>query len=276
VDDGNGFAFVQGGRETHGGASFDDGGGWHASHSAPINILRAPRGFGGQEWIGHDDGPLYRHDGVDFRFGFSLFGDGGYPPRWHFRRYGYEPGFAVVISPWYYYPELPPYLDSSSVVESQPLDVPSAWEPYDYAYPGDSEWTYSENPVQQTFDESGRPPIDAAIDHVVEAFADANARDADVELPRDGDVRIIENGDQYSLSAHDFYQMFSDLVSNTHSDGYHVLSVEVSDDVIHVLARHDRLDPWNRNESVYHQYWLYNEYGNYVIRQFSTSGTRPE
>lgn len=181
--------------------------------------------------------------------------------RWFFYGgYSFWPFSPVVCSPWYYYPQLPPYLLLSVVFISNP---PAYVQPtvYNWAEPS-PEVTYGE--------------LDYAIEDIVNAFEDHDLRAIDRLIPEDGDVAIFLDGTySYSVRASDFRDILHDSVSDVRTTGYHVLSVNrYSGGSALVEGQHNTIDPWGDRQTIYQRIRLVREGGYWVIREFGTSESR--
>ena len=254
----------------------------------PDPIYRCPDRF--EDW----DVNRCRRDGiyiyigdVPYRYGYAYCNEYYGAPRWNYDRYCYEPSALVVVSPFYYYPELPPYLNVSCVTYGGYYPVESSfYHSYDYAYPGQGGFRrgWDDNPYQSggssySYNEdryTDRSKFDHALDDMVDAFSDGSANYVQNLIPNDGSVAILQDGYvRYSIGAGDFQNMYRDLIETTRSRGYQILDVRVYDDnSARVVAKHTRVDAYGNLTSVYHQYLLAYEGHRFVIRKFGVSHDR--
>lgn len=177
-----------------------------------------------------------------------------------------------VVSPWYYYPSLPGYLDTNRLVITSNYDSSFVGLPYDYT-PGQQ---YADNGYDRDsrYDANSldRRNLDYSIDDIVNAFTHQDRRAVDRLVPRDGTVAITVDGTiTYGLNADDFYDLLMDAVNNANTIDYEITGVKASQDEAEVLAVHEFADAWGRRQTVYHRYHLFSERGSIVIRSFETS-----
>jgi hypothetical protein len=179
-------------------------------------------------------------------------------PHYAFDPYSFD---RFVCSPWYYYPTLPPYLRGNRVMLVNVF--PSyGWTGVNYR------WTPPDR-----YDRWGQySDLDHAVGDIVTAFERNDRRAAGRLIPRGGTVNIYMSGRyEYSLRPDDFYDLFMDAIDNTRTLRYRVTNVQTGRDSARVTARHDYQDPWGRNATVWHHYFLEMERNNIVIREFGTS-----
>lgn len=174
-----------------------------------------------------------------------------------------------VISPWYYYPQLPGYLAYNRIMIINTRPCVFIGNVYNWSRParyGDSYgYGYGYN----------RSDLDYALDDLVSAFERNDRRAVGRLVPYRGRVDIALEGQfAYSLDADDFYDMYLDLVMSTRTRSYDILDVRTYRDEVTVLARHDYIDPWGRSDRVYHYYRLRRDRNIYTIMEFGTSQNR--
>lgn len=197
-------------------------------------------------------------------YGGLRYGYVGYNRRWRDDYflcpfYAFDPyaGATLVVSPWYGYSFLPPYLDESRV---------TIVEDYGSAYDSNDPW--------QDYDprQGGDRDLDHALDDVQDAFERNSDRSAERLLPQSGRVAIFNEGRyDYSVNAADFREMFLDGVEESETVRYAVTGVQVRGTEVHLTAHHEYTDSWGTTQSVEHTYTLRYESGRYVIREFGTS-----
>lgn len=165
-----------------------------------------------------------------------------------------------VISPWYWYPSLPGYLNYNCIsIVNIPIVV---WNGSYYNYRRGYGY----------YDNYRRGYLDSSIDDIVDAFERSDRRSLSRVIPRSGRVNIYTNGRyDYSLRADDFYDLMLDAIYNVRTRSYNVVRVETYRDEAEVVARHSFIDPWGRTNTVYHWYRLEEERNGYVITNFGTS-----
>lgn len=228
----------------------------------------APRGrLGGNSGLNNviGNGGRGGRDGFGgWRHGYWGYGFGWRDSFFCFPFYCFDP-FLVgcYVSPWYYYPCLPPYVAESNVIV-EPNDPYASWSGGDYNWAPES--AASSNPV-----------LDDSVQDIVQSFEADDHKAMDRVTPHSGSVRILTDGKyNYSLNANDFYDTYVDGVESTKTDRYEILDVKMGKDgkTAKVMAKHIYNDPSGKRTTVYHTYLLVNEGTEYVIREFGTSDTR--
>jgi len=225
-----------------------------------------------------NNGQLQRRVGQSERIGLI---DNGYrvgyyhyDRRWNDDWFGYpyyvfDPyqRFNCVVSPWYYYASLPPYLNSNRIIIVNNFPTTNWYgQPYEYNRPDFSNrW------------DNNRNEVDYAVADIEDAFQRGDRRAVNRLVPRRGNVNIYTDGRySYSLNADDFYDLYLDGIENARTRRYEILDVQTSrNGGIRVYARHEYTDPWDRRETVWHQYYMERDRNSYVIREFGTSYQRP-
>jgi len=178
--------------------------------------------------------------------------------------YCFDPWFApCYVSPWYYYPCLPPYVAAPNVIieERYPNED---WKGSDYDWAPES--NASKNQV-----------LDDSVQDLVQSFEADDHKAIDRVTAHSGNVRILTDGKySYSLKANDFYDTYVDGIESTKTDRYQIVSVKSSADgnSAQVVAKHIYNDPSGNRTDVYHTYLLVKEGNEYVIREFGTSNNR--
>ena len=235
-------------------------------NGGPVVIGRAPvdivRGTLGNQVRRADE---IRVGGSKIRFGYTHYDSRWCDDYFYYPYYAFDPyARASVCSPWYFYPQLPPYYSATRCYVGTYVWSPFVGISYTWSAPSRSYWgdrRYSD--------------LDYAIDDIVHAFEDYYRRAISRLVPRNGRVAIIiEDRYAYSMNADDFYDTFMDAVYNTRTRDYRIMDIKTSRDGAAVWARHDYEDPWGRRTSVYHYFRLEQEGRDWVIREFGTNETR--
>lgn len=176
---------------------------------------------------------------------------------------------SCAVSPWYWYPNLPPYVSYSRCNFNRP--VFNIIVSLDYLWNSNS---YDRYGNYDRYD-SNRD-LDYALEDIENIWNDRDFRALSNLLPQRGEIYVtMENGYQYSLNSDDFYDMMVDNISSTRTIRYRVLNVRTGRDGAKVIASHEFEDPWGRRTTVYHRYSLQRERRNYELVEFSTSPYRP-
>jgi hypothetical protein len=209
----------------------------------------------------------YRGNNWGYRTGYCHWNNNWRDDNFWYPFYVFDP-FSFnrfVCSPWYYYSFLPPYLNTTRIVVVNNY--------YNYQnFNGDRyEWRRPSN--SDRYDRNR--DLDFAIDDIVSAFEEGDRRAVNRMIPRSGSIAIFLDGRyNYSLNPDDFYDLFMDVMENSRTRRYIVEDVRTSGGVTRVTARHEYLDSWGAQQTVYHEYTLEQERGGYVIREFGTSNAR--
>jgi len=212
----------------------------------------------------------------------------------HFRYpfYVFDPYDSFgLISPWYYYPTLPGYINPyRCTIISAGLLPPifvgleySCWhnnaayqQGYDQGYQ-DAQAAAQLNAQQQQ--DSQLPDnriLDGAIDDIVSVFLHDDQRSLDRLIGDNGNVNIYVDGRySYSLTTNDFYDLIHDNAHTTQTVDYKILDVRVEGDEAKVMALHTFKDPWGDTEKVYHTYVLKLGRRSAQIIEYGTSATKP-
>jgi hypothetical protein len=210
-----------------------------------------------------------------FRVGYYQYDRGFRDDYFCYPHYVFNPYTAnnCMISPWYYYSYLPPYISYTRVLVSTAYVGQFNGFRYDYIPPTRNRSDYDARGGGYDGNYLTRRTLDYAVDDIVAAFMDQNRRAIDRLTPRNGQVTLAVDGSvSYGVRSDDFYDMLMDVATNSHTVGYEIISVKNNLDEAEVIARHDYLDSWGERQSVYHKYLLYGERGyGVVIRYFETS-----
>lgn len=216
-----------------------------------------------ERWRNHREGELFF---LDYRCGYvqydHRFRDNGF----FFGFYAFEPyGRSVCVSPWYYYPELPPYVACEHVYVAPFYERPT----YDWYAP------YRWHSLNDPYYRGEYSSIDYAVDDLQRAFARKDARFVSYLAPRDGQVAILtDQVYRYSVPGDEFYSTLRDAIENVRTVSYEIVDVRTQGDDVAIEARHETESPWGQNDVVYHLYRMHLEGGSLVIREFGTSRFR--
>lgn len=211
-----------------------------------------------------------------YRTGYYHYSASWRDDDFYFGYYYFRPAYdRCVVSPFYYYPFLPPYVSRSRVlvlrvgnVSIYADDGPNYyWDrAVDYRWSRDYWWDFN----------SRRSDLDLALDDLVSAWENANRRALDRLIPSRGTVGIyVDERYNYSLDVDDFYDMLLDNILSARTRKFDILSVKTYRNEARVVAVHEYIDPWNRRDRVYHVYRLVRDGYRYVITDFGTSDRRP-
>jgi len=218
---------------------------------------------------------VIRVGGTTIRFGYTH-----YDYRWRddyffYSHYVFDPfAYPSYCSPWYYYPQLPPYFLASRCVVLQGY----VWSPFmgvNYVYYPSPNYDNGYNNYSNYNNDRRRSDLDYSLDDIANAFNNDDRRAVSRLVPRSGRVNILIDGKYaYSMNADDFYDTLVDATENSKTTNYKILDVQTNRDGAAVWARHDFEDPWGRRQSVYHYFRLEQEGRDWVIREFGTSENR--
>lgn len=192
----------------------------------------------------------YRRDWCDDNFWFGYY---------VFDPYRYN---NCYVSPWYYYPHLPGYVNYRCATVLSISIGPFHGTVYNWYRPArwdDYSWrSYSS--------------IDYALEDITRAWENVDRRALRRLIPyRDRIAIFVDGRYNYSMTAEDFEDFMIDAVEGTRTERYTITRVERRGREAEVTARHDYVDPYGYRETVYHWYRLEEDRGNYVIRRFGTS-----
>lgn len=199
------------------------------------------------------------HDWHRFRNGFDRFRDDD-DVNFFFGFYAFAPYDDCFVSPWYWYPTLPPYIAYSHCI------VVSDYEPCDW----NGGVVYEYDPYSR-YNSYGNSALNYSVDELRKVFTSDDEFALGHLVPSDGMVAIYTDGKyEYSLNGHDFFQMVVDNVRNNHTLNYTITDVHMEGEQAIVKARHDIDDPNGGEISVYQEFRLSPENGSYVITDFMT------
>lgn len=233
---------------------------------APVNLSNLSR----RDQIFRKDHPQLVTGG--FRTGYCFYDNRWRDDFFWYPFYTFDPwSYRCCVSPWYYYPMLPPYVAYERCHFYTGLSPWYSWSGYAYPYRP----IIVDNWGSGEYDR-GRSAIDYAVDDIVNAFQRADKRAAGRLVSDRSEVAIYVDGNySYTLNADDFYDMFLDATQNTKTKRYEILKTETGrdngSDCVRVTARHEYEDPWGGRASVTHFYELRYEGSNLVISKFGVS-----
>jgi len=166
--------------------------------------------------------------------------------------YLYEATGNFVISPFYLYYTLPPYLSCQEVTFLAP----------------------SKREMTQISPEIDLTSLAQVTNDLSRAFREGEVDRIEHLLPQKGTVDIYVGGQyRYTLAADDFGKTFRDAIARVATHDYTILDVASGVHGVVLTTRHDFVDPWGRSQAVYHTFRLVKEAKNVVIREFGTSET---
>lgn len=209
-----------------------------------------------------EDSVKRRHD---YRSGYYHYNNNWCDDWFWNTNYVFSPNNGrCVVSPWYYYPSLPGYLNSNCITI---INVGSgSWNGgyYNYYRPGNYGWGNNR-----------RGDLDYAIDDIITAFEDQDRRALGRLIARNGRVDIYLDGRyDYSIQSENFYDLMLDGIYNTRTRRYDIVDVRTYRDEAEVVARHDYVDPWGRYATLYHWFRLEEDRRGFVITKFGTQSRR--
>jgi hypothetical protein len=234
-------------------------------YGANYNNTASGRGYGGgsgghnggfgNSHVGHFFGNHGGFWGGGWRSGYWGYGGWG-APGWFFGAYLFDPwAEPCVVSPWYYYPGLPPYIPDDDV---------------SYGDPGSVNWQVDSN--YDYAPEGPQTPLDQAIGDIVGAFNGENVNSINDLIPSDDKVAIYNDSKyMYSLSGKDFDQMMMDNLHDVKTISFNTTMVNQSGNQAIVKCKHVFSDPQGGQDIIYQMYRLQNEGGHYIITAFMTS-----
>ena len=211
---------------------------------------------------------------TNYRVGYVQYDSRWCDDYFSYPYYAFTPTYnQCVISPWYYYPQLPGYLviNRITIIQSRPCTFVGTY----YNWSRSNDYSYG-NGYRNGYGNGNRSSdLDYALEDLVSTFERPDRRAMDRLIPSRGSVSIALEGQfAYSMDVEDFYDMFLDASQSSRTRNYEILDVRTNRDEATVMARHDYIDPWGRSQRVYHYLRLVRERGEYVIREFGTSSNR--
>ena len=229
----------------------------------------------GQNYPPSQQGTVVRQDRTRLIYNGWRCGYYAYDRRWcddyfYYPFYSFDPWQNnCVISPWYYYPNLPGYVSHNRVRTWTIPGIAFIGYPYDWVNPSGNNWNNG-------WGNNRYNDVDYAVDDLQTVFEDADRRAVGRLVPHRSDVGIFIDGRySYSLSSDDFYDLLLDNAQNTKTRRYVIERVWRNNDGARVIARHEFEDPWGQRITVWHNVILQYERNQLVIREFGVSNYRP-
>jgi hypothetical protein len=232
--------------------------------------------------------PRFRGPGLTvsyrgWRTGFTPYPGVTYFRRFRFRHYVPEwtDDTLLVVSPFYFYPNLPPFLNGETIQADVAANSNTTFQQN-----GDTSQTQNgvatdsaqtqPDPTSQTGPSltGDQDPKTATNDlkHLWELF------DTSVLLklcPTDGNVKVSVGDQSYNLAASDFLDLIRDGVTGTQTVSWSILNEDDAGDQIRLQAVHTFQDPWDKTRKVTQNYLLVKGDQGYVIREFGSETYQP-
>ncbi|MFI5386463.1 MAG: hypothetical protein ACHQ50_10130 [Fimbriimonadales bacterium] len=214
-------------------------------------------GIAGKKVPPHFDRPPILH-----RPGNGSDRDGYYPFRrdwldnffaYVFYVFEYNPA-ECVASPWYYYPNMPPYVDLSRVSQEPSSIDTSGLQPYTWHSPSDD------------MPGSDEYLIDTSIDRLVALYEDQDTGALDALVPSGYSIDVaLDGGSGYTLSSNDFHDMMLDNITTTQTQRFSIVGVQRFAGGIRVQALHTFQDADGQTQKLLHTYILSQGDNGYTI-----------
>lgn len=201
-----------------------------------------------------------------YRSGYYYYWGGWRDDNFYYPYYRFDYGNGCAFSPWYYYSNLPGYIVTNRIVFGQPGFDITFYDADPYR------WSYRDR-----YDEYDRNyDLDVAIRDLVQAFERNDADAFNRLLPNEGRVYVnLDGGYGYTVGANDFHDLMLDGALSTRTDAYNILSVRRRGSEAKVIARHDFVDAWDQQNSVYHAIVLRRRDNRYEFKSFEVSQDDP-
>ncbi len=194
---------------------------------------------------------------IAYRSGYYGYGLNWADRAFRFRFYVFDyPKANPAFSPWYYYPQLPAYVDSRKVSFNIPnlrIDVGQR-ESYD-----------------RRNDRLDRDLSNAVLD-LTDAVEKGDTHLIGQLVPQGYSVVVDPPvGRSYQMNSDDFYSLFSDMATITRTQNFDVTEVQEGRDWAQVYARQDFDDPWGRRTTEFFRITLEYAKNGFRIAEVSTS-----
>jgi hypothetical protein len=180
-----------------------------------------------------------------------------------FYAFTYDPA-QCVASPWYYYPNMPAYVDLDRV-SFDPFSIdtaglqPFAWHSPDYDAPGSDEYF-----------------IDMSIDRLLNVYENQDTDSLDALVPSGYNVDVsLDGGSSYTLSGDDFHDMMLDNVTTTQTTRFSVVGVQRFAGGLVVKAIHQFTDADGQTQRLLHTYILKMGDNEYTIASLKVTQPAP-
>jgi hypothetical protein len=229
---------------------------------APVDIFRG----GLPSQVLRED--RFRVNRGGWRSGYYHYNNNWCDDNFWFNWYVFDPfrSSNCFISPWYYYPHLPAYVNRRCGTIISINLSPWYGSYYNWRRPANYGGYYDN---YNSYDYSA---LDYAIEDIRRAFQDNDRRSLERLIPSRDRVAIFVDGEYtYSMEPRDFEDFLIDAVEGTRTTRYEITRVERRGREAEVQARHEYEDPWGRRAVVYHHFRLEDVRGYYVITRFGTS-----
>ncbi len=193
----------------------------------------------------------------------------------------------TVVSPWYYYSNLPGYIsvnriqwwDNSIIVngwlqirlDDRYRNDRYEWDDRDYR---DDRYRWDDRDDRGDYRQTGE--VYRAIGDLERAFLYGDVRSIGEMIPRRQWV-YIHNRDYrgYRIRSEDYYDLMADLVLHTRTRDFRVTRAETSGRYLRLTTQHVYSDAWNRTQNVYMRFTLtQSRNGRYEISEFETNNRR--
>jgi hypothetical protein len=215
----------------------------------------------GDARVGHFWGNGWGGWGNHWRYGYC-----GYPgwidADFFFGAYLYSPFIEpCVVSPWYWYPCLPPYIPEErvEVVDNAPPVDWDSGQNYDY-HPFEDNMSY------------GNHELNCAVGQIRNIFNHQLESAIDYLIPEGSQIAIYNEGKyMYTLKSSDFRAMMKDNMDAVKTISFEVTYVRIEGDSAIVKCRHAFEDPESGQDTIYQMYRLKESNGRYRITDFMTS-----
>lgn len=199
---------------------------------------------------------------INYRTGYYQYSSNWQDCNFWYPYYSYTPSQHCIISPFYWYSNLPGYLSITRIFWTDSCVRYDDWR--DYRYRG-----------YDRYDNWSNDRVSEAVSDIEEAFLSRDLRSLDRLIPRNTTITIDDRSYRnYRVRSDDFYDMMADLVTNTRTRDFDITRVQTRGDYVRVYARHSFEDAWRRNNNVYMTFILRESRFGYEIVEFETSGDR--
>jgi hypothetical protein len=191
-----------------------------------------------------------------------------------FHRYifDYSEDTPVLLSPFYLYPNLPPF-----IADPNPAQDSLAAQSSDSNPPAPVAQTASD-PASAPTDPSAtsdpasmvEPDSDLAVLDLKHLWESPDSALIDKLCPTAGKVTVSVLDQTFPLEARDFRDLLKDGTLGTHTIKWTILDEHVEGDSVELKARHQFLDAAGKTRSISQIYTLVKEKNGYVIREFGS------
>jgi len=202
-----------------------------------------------------DRPPVLHNPGNGWRSGYYPY-ESDWLDDWFayaFYCFDYNPDNCVA-SPWYYYPDMPAYVDSDRISQDTVVVDSAGFQSFDWRSP--------------TVDASGSDAyyLDTAIGELVSAYEDQDAKALATLVPTGYQVSVsLDGGDGYDLSSDDFHDLMLDNITTTKTERFTIMSVGIKAGEAKVQAMHTFYRPDGTTTQLLHTYILDRTPNGYVI-----------